>query len=264
MPISLNPWLGLISIVLFFLPGFAGIKLGLRKAGRGDWLNRLETIGLSFGLSLSAMLGLYLIGSGIHSYDQEDIILLSRTTIINWLSTLPSIILWYLLLVGLALAGGLVLGHYDFGGSYFEPILPWERFHQLAEHSGEDETYVVRVRTLAGDELRGKVEDEGEAALNKDIILEDPRRLRFAETGEIADQTSWTGNAYIHSQSIAHVEFDRLEDADAAQAQEYERQSQQTLEDASEAEADEEEMEELEELAQESEANGQEDDRQDS
>ena len=248
MAVSIGPWLGLISIVLFLLPGLGGIKLGLRIAERGDWLSRLETTGLSFALSLAAMYVLYFIGSIYISYRTSSIQLLTQESLVSWFSTLPSMILGYLLLIGFALIGGSILGYIDFGASVFDPILPWARFHQLAKMSGDGETYAVRVRTIAGDELRGKVEDEGEAALNKDIILENPLRLRFNEEGEVADDRSWTGNAYIHSQSIAHVEFDRLEDADATEAEAYDRDEQQTLQDSS-GEDNEGEMEQLEDLA---------------
>jgi hypothetical protein len=251
MEIGIGSSFSLLSIILFLLPGLAGIKLGLRIAERGDWLNRLETTGLSFGLSLAAMFAIYFIASIVKSLIEWNIGFISQSDVINYGSTLPSLIFFYLLLVVLALTGGFFLGKFDFGGKYFSPTLPWARFHQLAEGSGKGETYAVRVRTTSGEELRGKVEDEGEAALNKDIILENPLRLRFSEDGSVVNQKSWTGNAYIHSQSIAHVEFDRLEDADASEAVEYERQGQRTLEEASIA--DDEEMEELEKLAEEGE-----------
>jgi len=241
---------GLLSIILFLLPGLAGIKLGLRVAERGDWLSRLETTGLSFGLSLSAMLAIYAAYSVIQSYSKSKIYLLNLNDIEAIVSGVPQLILTYFILILFALVGGYILGVVDFGGRHFDPILPWGRFHQLAENSGDGETYEVRVRTMAGEELRGKVEDEGEAALNKDIILENPRKLRFSEEGSVVDDRSWTGNAYIHSQSIAHVEFDRLEDADESEARGYSRQKQQTL-DSSTEEGNDDEMEELEKLAEE-------------
>lgn len=254
MAIGLGPDLGLVSIILFLLPGFAGIKIGLRIAERGDWLNRLETVALSFALSLASMFILYVLWSIQLSILLGELALLSATRVDPWSASLPSAISIYLLIVLVSVFVGAGLGLIDFGGNYFEPTLPWARFHQLAKLSGEGETYAVRVRTMAGDELRGKVEEEGEAALNKDIILEDPLRIRFSDEGAMADRRSWTGNAYIHSQSIAHVEFDRLEDADAIEAAEYERKSQQMLDETSDT--DEDEMEELEELVEESEQEG--------
>lgn len=250
MSVSIGPWLGLISIVLFLLPGLGGIKLGLRIAERGDWLSRLETTGLSFALSLAAMYALYFLGSLYMTCRNAELHLLTQENLVSWLSTLPSIALGYLILIVFALFGGALLGCLDFGAHFFDPILPWANFHQLAKQSGDGETYAVRVRTIPGDELRGKVEDEGEAALNKDIILENPLRLRFNDEGEVADDRSWTGNAYIHSQSIAHVEFDRLEDADATEAAAYDKDEQQTLQDSS-GEDDKKEMEQLETLAEE-------------
>ncbi|MFC7081201.1 hypothetical protein [Halorussus caseinilyticus] len=90
-------------------------------------------------------------------------------------------------------------------------------------------------RTNAGDELYGRVEDEGETAISRDIILESPpkglRRIRYDENGEVAEEYHLTGYAYVHNQSISHIEFDRLENADEAEAREAEMDDQRTLSD---------------------------------
>ena len=252
MSIAVGTNFSLLSIILFLLPGLAGIKLALQIAGRGDWLSRLETISLSFALSLAGMLVIYLILSVYMSVATGSLYLLSFSGVNNLISDLPTLIRVYISLVMFALVGGAFLGSVDFGSDFFEPTLPWARFHEFAEQNGHDDPYAVRVQTTADEELRGKVEDEGEAALNKDMVLEEPLRLRFAEDGSIESRRSWTGNVYIHSQSIVHVEFDRLSDADLSEIEEDKREGEDRAEtEGTEDDKNKQEMEELEELAEE-------------
>lgn len=60
MPSGLSFGLNLVSLVVFLLPGLAGVKIGLLIADRADWLNRVDTIALSFGVSLVAMGSVYI------------------------------------------------------------------------------------------------------------------------------------------------------------------------------------------------------------
>lgn len=66
----------------------------------------------------------------------------------------------------------------------------------------------------SGDELWGRVEDNGEISVNRDILLENPRRVIRGEDGSIGETYRYTGTAYLHNQGIAHIEFDRLKTAD--------------------------------------------------
>lgn len=247
MPIGISPKVGLLSIVLFLLPGLAGVKLGLQIADRSDWLNRIDTVALSFGVSLFSMLVIYF-ASSLPVFLFSSQLLLSATNVQTLLSTIPTIIFYYSLLIAFALLIGHTLGRFDFGRNRFTPSSLWYRFFDIAEDSGNGENYAVRIRTNAGDELFGRVEDEGETAISRDMILESPlRRKRYDENGEVAEEYRWTGYAYIHNQSISHIEFDRLEDADEAEAHEAEVDNQRTIDDSYE-ETTEKEMEELEEF----------------
>ncbi|WP_276280881.1 DUF6338 family protein [Halorussus caseinilyticus] len=234
MAIGIFPKTGLLSIILFLLPGLAGVKLGLQIADRSDWLNRIDTVALSFGVSLFSMIIIYFVFS-LPVFFFSPRFSLSTTQVQTRLSTISSTIFYYSVLMAFALAVGGVLGRCDFGRNLFTSSSLWHRFFDIAENSGEGESYAVRIRTNAGDELYGRVEDEGETAISRDIILESPpkglRRIRYDENGEVAEEYHLTGYAYVHNQSISHIEFDRLENADEAEAREAEMDDQRTLSD---------------------------------
>lgn len=231
MAIGISPKVGLLSIILFLLPGLAGVKLGLQIADRSDWLDKIDTVALSFGVSLFSMVVIYF-ASSLPIFLFSSQFLLSATEIQILLSTIPSVIFYYFLLIAFALFIGHTLGSFDFGRDYFTPSSLWYRFFDIAEDNGDGENYAVRIRTNAGDELFGRVEDEGETAISRDMILESPlRRKRYDENGEVAEEYRWTGYAYVHNQSISHIEFDRLEDADEAEAHEAEVDDQRTISD---------------------------------
>ncbi|APX00218.1 hypothetical protein CHINAEXTREME_20630 (plasmid) [Halobiforma lacisalsi AJ5] len=59
--------LGLLEVVLFLIPGLAGIKVLLWITNQSDRFNQLDTIGISFGLSLVSMGILYV----AFSYQQK-------------------------------------------------------------------------------------------------------------------------------------------------------------------------------------------------
>jgi len=129
---------------------------------------------------------------------------------------LPTAITVYLQLVGTALVVGVVLGIFDFGGEHVarrEGL--WYRFFSEVEAETDSEEYQVRARMQSGDELWGRVEDNGEISVNRDVLLENPRRIVRSEDGSIGDTYRYTGTAYLHNQAISHIEFDRLKTADA-------------------------------------------------
>lgn len=257
MGLGVSPSVGLLSIILFLLPGLAGVKLALQIAERGDWLNRIDTITLSFGVSLFSMVTIYFGFSLLKTVLDSGNHFLTVTEVQTRLSSIPSAIFHYVVLVGFALLVGSILGYFDFGRNRFTSNLLWRRFFDIVKDSGDGENYAVRIRTRTGDELFGRVEDEGETALSRDIILENPRRVRYDENGEVAEEHIWTGYAYVHNQSVSHVEFDRLEDADESEAREAEMDEQRTIDDSYEDTSDP-EIERLKRLA-EGESEGDED-----
>lgn len=209
MPSSLSLGLNLISLIVFVLPGLAGVKLGLLIANRADWLNRVDTIALSFGVSLLSMAGIYLWYSVFAGH-----LLVAAELSPVW-EHLPTGLIVYVQLLGVSLTVGVLLGVLDFGGDYVakrEGL--WYKFFSEIESEQDFEKYQVRVRMQSGDELWGRVEDKGEISVNRDVLLENPRRIIRGEDGSIGDTYRYTGTAYLHNQGIAHIEFDRLKTAD--------------------------------------------------
>lgn len=250
MPFTVTPGLGLVSIILFLLPGLAGVKYGLQRAERGDWLNRIDTIALSFAVTLFSMVLLYLVFSATNSILVGEIHFVTRAELQMRVSPIPWLIFHYLSLVATSLLVGGLLGTYDFGRRYFSSNLLWRRFFSLAEEQRDGGNYVVRVQTVQGDEIRGRVKAEGETTISKDVILQNPSRERFDEDGKVVEEYPWTGLVYIHNQNVAHIEVDRLEDADEAEAREVEGEPQLTLREIEEREG-EDEMRQLEAFAEE-------------
>lgn len=246
MPGSLSLGLNLVSLIVFVLPGLAGVKLGLLIADRADWLNRVDTIALSFGISLVSMGWLYawisLLSSRPLTTDEVSLVL----------ETLPLGIGLYLYVVAASLLAGLLLGAFNFGGdSVAKRKGLWYKFFSEIESELDDEKYQLRVRMQSGDELRGRVDDKGEISINRDIVLENPLRIIRSEDGSVGDTYRFTGKAYLHNQDISHIEFDRLKTADkfAKTGPETDREG-----DGAKTDKDDSEMEELETLAKEAEA----------
>lgn len=234
MAAGLSLGLNLISIVLFLLPGLMGVKLGLLKAERADWFNRVDTIALSFAVSLASLLSVY----ALHSLYRGNPLSTDELASV-WL-TLPWGIFVYLLLVLISLSIGVILAFGNFGGDAVARRSGlWNKFFVMIDSESTSEEYQVRVHMESGDEIWGRVEEKGEIGANRDIVLEDPLRIIRGEDGAIGEKYRYTGYAYLHNQDISHVEFDSLRDAD---------DFQKSGEDGSEPEPDD-ETEELEEFA---------------
>lgn len=234
MAAGLSLGLNLISIVLFLLPGLVGVKLGLWYAKRADWFNRIDTIALSFGVSLFSLVFIYTLHSRLHG----DWLKTSEVAA-AWIA-LPSGLFVYIQLVVLSSLMGLLLGAINFGGDIVAKRSGiWNKFFVTIDSESDSEQYQVRVRMQSGDELWGRVEDKGEIGANRDILLERPRRIIRREDGSIGEAYSYTGYAYLHNEDISHIEFDSLSDADIVQG---------PGDDDAEPESDE-EIQELEEFA---------------
>lgn len=256
MPNGLSLGLNLVSLVVFLLPGLAGVKLGLLIADRADWLNRVDTVALSFGVSLVSM-------GVVYTWFSALALRPMTTTALSpiWNDILVGIVM-YLDILGVSLFVGMLLGVFDFGGdSVARRKGLWYKFFSEIESELEDEEYQVRVRMQSGDELWGRVEDKGEISVNRDVLLENPRRIVRSEDGSIGDTYRYTGKAYLHNQDISHIELDELKtadetgnvydwllrDADSRVAGEYDRETANAESDA--------EMDELETLAKEADEN---------
>ncbi|QCW03047.1 hypothetical protein [Natrinema pallidum] len=240
MPGGISIGFNLITITLFILPGIAGVKYGLLIADRADWLNRTDTIALSFGLSLLSATIAYFLYSGISTE------ILTYTDLLPILDTPLNTLSVYFHLMIISLLIGNVLGMFEFGGETIASRQGlWYEFFSRIESESESEKYQVRVRMQSGDELWGRVEDKGEISLDRDILLEEPRRIIREENGTISEDYNYTGYAYLHNQGISHVEFDSISDADRAEA----IKQQNDNADSQSTEEDDQEMEELKSIA---------------
>jgi hypothetical protein len=255
MPSGLSFGLNLVSLIVFLLPGLAGVKIGLLIADRADWLNRVDTIALSFGVSLAAMGSVYM----WHSVFARELLTIDAISPI-W-NTVPLGIITYLDVLGISLVVGILLGVFDFGGEYMARRGGlWYTFFSEIESEPDSEKYQVRVRMQSGDELWGRVEDNGEISVNRDILLENPRRVIRGEDGSIGETYRYTGTAYLHNQGIAHIEFDRLKTADEVGGEDVQfdslrrdanSEATETNEEAATKVENDAEMEDLEDLAKE-------------
>lgn len=215
MGISGSISVNLLAVILFLLPGLAGVKLGLERADRADWLNRTDTTVLSFFVSIASMLILYFGQSALAQH------FITIEGVKSSLDTIPAAIGYYALLLIIALLLGIIIGHMKFGENI--PYLPslddrWITYFNYVKDQTDGDAPFIRVDIETGDEIRGEVVDYGEAVNNRDVILKNPRYVRYSEEGRKVENYRWTGRVYIHDQSITHVEFDDLDSADEVES----------------------------------------------
>ncbi|WIV67531.1 DUF6338 family protein [Natrialbaceae archaeon AArc-T1-2] len=201
--------LNLVSLILLILPGIAGVKIGLLITDRADWLNRTDTIALSFGISLLSVVIFYLL------YSNYKLGFASYRDLIELVSEPQSAIGVYMFIILISAVQGAILGYTEFGGDRVASRQGlWYKFFSIIETESSKKKYQVRVRMQNGDELQGRIEDKGEISTDRDILLENPRRLFYNQDGEIVHHYKFTGYAYLHNAQISHVEFDDIRDAD--------------------------------------------------
>lgn len=215
MGISGNVSVNLLAVILFLLPGLAGVKLGLERADRADWLNRTDTTVLSFFVSIISMIFLYIGQSALQNQ------FVTTQGLKSSLDSIPEAIGYYTLLVIVAVILGILIGEIEFGEDI--PHLPslddrWITYFKYVKEETDGDAPFVRVGIETGDEIRGDVVDYGEAVNNRDVILKNPTYVRYSEVGEEVENYRWTGRVYIHDQSITHVEFDDLDSADEVES----------------------------------------------
>lgn len=201
----------LLTIILFLLPGLVSVKVGLKIADRADWLNRIDTVAYSFLISLASITTLYF----LYSYHADNF--LTYVQIESTFSHPKFALANYAMTLWICLAFGFVLGQADFGREYgFGTTDPWTSFFNGVRDDIEDgNDYAVVVHTNSGAKVTGAVATEGETAKNRDLRLKSPTRSYFNPEGNAVRTEDWEGYVYIHNQEISHVEFDRLDNAQA-------------------------------------------------
>jgi len=205
----------LIALVLLLLPGLIGEKVALLVDDRADQFNRLDTIAISFVISLTSLLLLYIISHGFENRLVSYDILLS-----NYVE-LPRAIWIYLLMIIFSSLIGLCLGSIEFGGDLISSRTGlWYKTVSKIEdlERNEEERYQIRVMTKTGNEIWGRVTKENSFSSTRDIHLTNPRMIH---EGDDRDRDrNFSGSIYIHRDSIAHVEIDQLSSADRSVGQE--------------------------------------------
>jgi len=238
----------IVQIVLFLLPGLVGVKAALWKAHRADWLNRIDTVGVSFLLSLFSMGVLYIYQSwsavtcAVLSFSLRNCAgFLSLANISTRAGHLPDALVYYGGLYVISIATGIL-----FGGVYYHVLrsgerIPrknlWPYYFRGIRNSGAEsrierlreiiqiweqrlfsksdgDSYYVRVHTTDGRAIDGKIDQEGQVSQKRDVVLQDPTILKL-DGGEEETLDDWTGSAYIHEQGISYVQFDELGSADS-------------------------------------------------
>lgn len=235
MASSTLPSIGLVSLILFVLPGLAGIKLALRLSKRGDWLNRVDTVVASVGLAVSSLVGFYLIESVMISLLALGFDRRVRTMRFNDVAkiagNLDMLFLSYLIVFMLNILGGFLLYHTDFLYGKFSSNRTWKAYDRMVSRVDDSDGYVVHVRTTVADEIVGVLRDEDDVSLNGDIFLDDPRVVRYNDDGDTAGEDPWNDGALVKSHEVAHIEFKRLSNADITPARESEQKTpEETIE----------------------------------
>lgn len=209
--------LGLGVVLLFLLPGLAGVKTYLWQVQRSDQFGRLDTIGLSFFVSLTAIASLYL-GYWIHLGWPPWTTLFGDAPLWNDLKShvdsVPEYLGHYGLLILLTVTGGYGFGRMGvgIGGDPDHRSEIWE-YHFKHITNGEADND-VRIVTTDGASIEGKVDKFGESANTRDLVLEEPRRLTPDDRSERRVVESWDGQLYVHDQEISKVYFDEPESLD--------------------------------------------------
>lgn len=214
----------LLSIVLFLLPGLAGVKLYLRAARRSDPFNRIDTVALSIFVSLLSFITVY-VGYwllfppyGTFGIGHAPLVTDLRAEI----RSLPEVIYVYMIVTGLAAGGGRLAGCRNLFLEYLpdDPnrrwIVPFEGI------VGGDSDSSVRIVTNDGDRITGTVRDFGRDENAHDVLLENPKRLRQdpSEGWTVAEELGQT--LYVDGDSVARVYFGEPWSGDESAAERYE------------------------------------------
>ncbi|MEZ3145778.1 hypothetical protein [Halobaculum sp. MBLA0143] len=234
------PSIGVVGLILFVLPGLAGIKLALRLSRRGDWLGRIDTVVASFGLAVGSLVGFYLIESlaiGVLRFvHHRQVRTMEFADVEAIVGNLDVLILSYTMLFLLNLLGGTLIYHTGFLYDTFSSNRTWQAYQRMVSRVDDSGAYVVRLRTTASDEIRGVVQDEKDVSLNGDVFLYEPKVVRYSDNGNAAERYRWEDGVLVKAKQIVHVEFEGLANADRITAKE---SSKETTTDEAEEEMDE-------------------------
>ncbi|WP_259370038.1 DUF6338 family protein [Halostella litorea] len=202
------PRLGLISVILFILPGLMGIRAYFKASEKADPLSRTETVAWSVLLSISCMAVVYLYYTA--RFGQWATIELLEPK----LNSLPSFLGHYSVVFVASLIVGFSVGKlYDRREEEVRSRRNlWEYY--IEEVVKDTESYVVRVITTEGERVIGTVSKYGPTAQNRDLILENPKTQTVTDAGYKDEIENWTGEVYIESENISQVQVDSLWDAD--------------------------------------------------
>lgn len=208
--------LGLLEVALFLIPGLVGIKILLRITNQSDRFNQLDTIGISFGLSLVSMGILYVFFSyqqnGREGYLPAEFL---QTTELESLLNSGDIHIisgLYLLVIAICILLGTVFG--AISRCRKSPLWAENRIWENYFNKVEDDEFQLRVVTSNGTKIEGRIDKYGESAGKRDITLRKPRTVSITNDGEVETIEKWTGAVYIHNQDISYVKIDELPDAE--------------------------------------------------
>lgn len=206
----------LVSILLFLLPGLIGVKVYLQQVNSQDRFNRIDTVALSFVVSLLGLLLIYL-WYWVSLPPRGDILLGHAPRIDeleSHLDSLPELVWHYSVVLCLTVAGGLLLGHYG-GLLGYLPDAPnkiWRTKFEAAV-KGNDDNY-VQVVTTDGERIEGKIDEW--SANSRNVVLQNPKRVTPDGTtqNEVSDDPQ--RKVYLHDQDLSRIYFEEPSSADEA------------------------------------------------
>lgn len=196
----------LLSILLLVLPGLAGAKLYLRKVGRTDRFNRIDTVALSIGVSLCTFFVIYLWYWGYLSVTSGEI---RPAPVVSTLEprvdALSEQIFHYLVAVVLAVGGGWCLGS---SGRLISllPDQPHRRWLVPLEGTTKDDG--IMIVTTDGDRIRGDLLDFGNEP--RDLLLGNPKWVEQNDEGGLDVVAEPGGVLYVGGEEISRIYFDEV------------------------------------------------------
>lgn len=199
----------LVSILLLLLPGWLGLKLYLEEVERTDRLNRIDTVVVSIGISISIILvSTVPYTVSIVLLNCCDSSLLPTTVEFSEpLRSPPVVTLGYLFLLTSSSYAGIKVG--DRG--WFIRFLPeapnkvWRtRLEGIENSPGNDK---IRVVTSDGDHIKGDIETWN--VESRDIVLSDPERIDIGVGGDERTVRDRDGRVYFRDSEIARVHVEK-------------------------------------------------------
>lgn len=224
----------LVSILLFLLPGLIGVKVYLQQVNSQDRFNRIDTIALSFVVSLLGLLLIYL-WYWVSLPPRGDFLLGHAPRIDeleSHLDSLPELVWHYSVTLGLIALGGFGLGHFGYL-LRFLPDAPNKVWRTKFEAVGSNADNTVRVVTVDGKRVKGQIDGDSWTVDSRDLVLNNPEYI--SDVGTATEPNPLGDEMYLHEQDLSRIYFETPESADEASA----------VDAAVDAEESDEELEEL-------------------